>query len=807
MAFISSSIPNLINGISQQPPSLRRPSQAEVQENAYSSTVEGLVKRNPTNHIANLVSENLDDVFIHTINRDSNEQYVVLIYEDPEEENPVIRVFDIEGNEKVVNYEADRIYLDPVITSYRDGLRALTVADYTFLVNRNALTEMEEDTTPTRDPEALLAIEAGNYGTEFNIYVDDNLVANYETPDGETSNHIEAIATDAIAKGLIDGTADNGASSSRNLQSEIGSDFDITRIGSTIHLKRTDGQEFSVSITDSQGDSSTNEVKDTVQSFSDLPVKAVQDFTVQITGVDTDNFDGYFVRYDDKDGQSGGVWKETVAPGVKFKIRAATMPHSLVREADGSFSFKTLEWGDRDVGDETSAPEPSFINEPINQPFFYRNRLGLLSDDNVVFSRAGEFFQFFPETVTALLDSDPIDVAASSTQVARLANAVPWDERLVIFSDQSQFILEGDPILTPETVTMNLATEFSASSAATPVVSGRNVYFGVNRGVFGAVMEYYRDNSVGVLDAEEVTSHAPMYLPGGLHTLVSQPNEDLLVAAGDEDRSAIYPYKFLWQGEEKLQSSWSKWTFNGDEVLGMSFIRSRLYLVLNREGGVSLEMIEVHKGGTSPVEDFDIHLDRRADESQCNLSYNESEDTTTITLPYNVEQGREFTVVERADSEVSSNPGAVIPVLSHPEPNKIKVSGDRQGAPFYVGENYLMRYQFSSPYIQDSEQGVNVTTGRLNIRFWNIQYANTGFFEVHVQPFYGQPSVYRFNGRIIDQANNRIGEAAIVTGTFKVPVMAKNDEVTIEIRSSSFLPAQFQTADWEAMYFSRSQRV
>ena len=44
MGLINHSIPNLINGVSQQPETLRLGSQGEVQENGLSSVVEGLRK-------------------------------------------------------------------------------------------------------------------------------------------------------------------------------------------------------------------------------------------------------------------------------------------------------------------------------------------------------------------------------------------------------------------------------------------------------------------------------------------------------------------------------------------------------------------------------------------------------------------------------------------------------------------------------------------------------------------------------------------------------------------------------------------
>ena len=54
MPLISSTIPNLINGVSQQPPALRLASQAEAVINCMASPVEGLKKRPPLEHIGKL---------------------------------------------------------------------------------------------------------------------------------------------------------------------------------------------------------------------------------------------------------------------------------------------------------------------------------------------------------------------------------------------------------------------------------------------------------------------------------------------------------------------------------------------------------------------------------------------------------------------------------------------------------------------------------------------------------------------------------------------------------------------------------
>ena len=51
MALVSKTIPNLVQGVSQQPEVLRLSSQFTSQLNGFSSVVEGLKKRPNTKHI------------------------------------------------------------------------------------------------------------------------------------------------------------------------------------------------------------------------------------------------------------------------------------------------------------------------------------------------------------------------------------------------------------------------------------------------------------------------------------------------------------------------------------------------------------------------------------------------------------------------------------------------------------------------------------------------------------------------------------------------------------------------------------
>ena len=93
MALISSTIPNMINGVSQQPPALRLASQAEQVINCLSSPVEGLTKRPPFNHIGKLLSGSVGSghPFVEIVDRDGTIQYLILIRDG------AIDVFNLDG--------------------------------------------------------------------------------------------------------------------------------------------------------------------------------------------------------------------------------------------------------------------------------------------------------------------------------------------------------------------------------------------------------------------------------------------------------------------------------------------------------------------------------------------------------------------------------------------------------------------------------------------------------------------------------------------------------------------------------------
>ena len=138
-----------------------------------------------------------------------------------------------------------------------------------------------------------------------------------------------------------------------------------------------------------------------VSAVNKLPPIAPDGYIMQISGEKKSEDDDFYVKWSDKD----KIWKETVAPRIPYKINPRNMPHAIVREADGSFKLKKLPWVDRGSGNEDTNPDPSFIGRCINDIFFFRNRLGVISDESIILSATNDLFNFWFKSSAAIADT------------------------------------------------------------------------------------------------------------------------------------------------------------------------------------------------------------------------------------------------------------------------------------------------------------------------------------------------------------------------------------------------------------------
>ena len=815
MAVVSRAIPTLLRGISQAADSTKQPDHADIQDNANSSPVRGLVKRSGTQFVTTLSSSTVGNVHIQTINRDINERYVAIF------SNGNVKVYELDGTELTVNKPDGTTYLNT--SDPRSVIKTVTIADFTFVVNTSITTAMDSSLSPGNITQAVVFINAVSDKTTYSVTVDGVTVTDDTTSDSTLST--TQVASDLQA-GLNSGLTG----------------FTIARNGPVIHIKKNDGSNFSIDGNDTQGNTQLTVVKDSVQRFTDLPTVSPNGYVVEIKGDESTNFDNYYVKFVTNNGGAfeEGQWEESVEAGITFKFNYDTMPHVLIRQADGNFRFARVDgdtytisgttytlpkWGERTVGDLDSAPNPSFIDGKINNVFFFRNRLGFLTDDNVVLTRVSEFFNFFPETVLSVIDSDPIDVGASHTKVAILKHAVTMGEQLVLFSDQTQFVLtSSSDALTPKTANVVVATEFESSDQAQPVGSGSSIYYLTKKGSFAGVREYITQENIAIKDASNITVHVPRLIPSNIFKLAVSTNEDVLVLLGTDNPNKLYINRWLYgDGFKKVLNSWSTFTFNSAKsIKNIDFVGTDLFMVVEEANGTTLEKIPFEAEFREPNSEFEFHLDHKVTEATTgvSISYNSGTDVTTFTLPYRLNasmsvvgrylaNGETSTFVDTQGNTKTLKPGQVVQTTNttNGSTSTITANGDFRNSKVIIGEPYLMHYRFSQQRLTEGANAGEMISGRLQLHHFYIKFEDTGFFRVEVTPENRDTSTHKFTGRFLGSSSAAIGQINLETGTFRVPIMSRADRVDIDVKNDTFLPTQLSSAEYEAMFHMRSRRV
>ena len=536
MGLINQTIPGLYNGVSQQPDELRLDTQVTEMINCYPTLVQGTQKRNPA--VRKAIDTTVPtDAFIHVYDRGAgNEQYIIVVKEGQ------YKVYDEDGVQ-AQDWVTDS-YLDlPTGAKANESFSAVTVGDTTFIVNKTKTVALDAATDDNGDP---------NWDSTFFYWIKRTTEIRYGTDNNSSKGYTYYVYN---AAGSIVGTVTG--SDGVALASSM-----ATAIGGTSHgsvVRKTGAASYSGS--DSWGNQASEAWVGKARKLQDLPGDLGYDGAViEVTGDDNSAFDNFYVKFSD------GVYLETFKPNQQNSINNSTMPHKIERASTTSFPMSSITWADRTVGDEDSASVPSFVGKTLDDIFFFKNRLGLLASDNIIMSETGEFYNFFPTTVTDVLDSDPIDVAVDSNKAVYLRYAVPFNKELLVFGDKAQFILSSAKALTPKDVNVQQSTAYDLNKNVAPITLGPNVYFATDKSSSSIIREYFTVPDTSNNDAANITAHCPHYVPNGLIKLTGSSKYDMLFGITGIDNK-IYVYNYYWQGEEKAQSAWHTWEIGSDEVV------------------------------------------------------------------------------------------------------------------------------------------------------------------------------------------------------------------------------------------------
>ena len=826
---VSQSIPNFLNGISQQTPTQRGINQGEEQVNLQNNIVDGLSKRPSFDYIATLDATNVfpNTTKFWSIQRDKENQYMVAFY------NGGVKVWNLNGTELPVTIASGSSYLTS--SNPKSDFKLVNIADYTFIANKSKTVLADTTTSASKIEEFYINVVTTNYGREYSVEVKHpnmsyGVKSSLQMPTGSNLTH-DAVFRDTthVADILFKGTSstywdssssasfaltrtDTGATLSTaqglGTSSEVTNYFTMTLFPSVIRGVSTDGNaNYELETSDGSGNTGMYSVRDEISDFTKLPYHASTDSIIKVTGDEGDTLSDYYVKY-----QTDGVWKETIGQGVSLGLDNSTMPHALINNNDGTFTFQEIDWTDRTCGDGITNANPSFVNNKINNLLFYKNRLGVLARDNLIFTENAEFFNFFSKTVTQVLDTDPIDIAASGSEVNTLFDSVAFNESLLLFSEKAQYKLGSvGETISPTSAVLNEVSAFEYDNNVKPVSAGKFAYFSQARNNNTAIREYFADDDTLTNDGLDITVSVQNLIPTNAYQLISNTTEDTLIALASDtadtqtapyttgtditstNGGTMFIYKYFFDRGEKVQTAWSKWIFNNAKILGGVSFESFIYLMVVEGTNTKLIKIDLRNLKDTTI-GFGVYLDLKTNVTG---TYDSNTNLTTFTAPYGAKTGLIAIDATNGNNYAVTNTAG----------STYTLEGDHTN--LYIGIPFESKYTMSQQYVREnSGRGlVAITSGRYQIRNISFNYENSGYFQVEVTPN-GRTTSYSFmNGYIIGTATSKVGVPAINSGTIKVPVSCRNTDFTLDIKSSSHLPMYIASAEVEGYYHNRSTRI
>ena len=823
MPLVSQSTVSYKGGVSQQPDIIRFADQVEEQINGFSSEVDGLQKRPPTVHIKRLgVRVNPLTTKYHVINRDENERYILGM------SNGSLKVWDFNGTEKKVVIDNDASYLN--VSDANDDFRAVTVADYTFILNRSKTIGMSGLTTSLSGKDtALVYIKAASYAKTYALFMGGTFMCGVLTPDGGEPKQAVQTTSAFIAEKLVDLATGSQKASGNSyewlLDHLVGTptmlfaknpSFDFSKYNfsvfgdSVISVQSKVYWDMpNVVVKDGFGNTNAYALKGYVNSVSKLPPAAPNDYIMRIKGETNSADDDYYVKYS----ESRNAWIECPAPGITYQFDYSSMPHALVRESDGSFHFKRLTWADREVGDEDSNPTPSFVGEKLNDMFFYRNRLGFISGENVILSASADFFNFWFKSAAAISDTDPIDLAVSSNKVCILTHAVPFSRELMLFSREGQFVLSSDGVMTPKSAKVDQITSFDYSDDAQPLGVGQSIFFISNRVNYCSLMRYYTVQDVADLkDAEDVAAHVPTYIPKGIFRLSGNTSANVITLCSRTHPNTVWIFKYIIQNSQSMQQSWCKWTFRyeGTQVLLAEFVGSEIYFLINTDGGLFLEK-SVLTGQAADFSDEPVryYMDRKVRYVIPNTNkYSDFNNYTEVSLK------DIYGAVPKIGSAtycLVGTDGYYHQVSEWDSNGVFRITGDLRGTTYFVGRQYEFDVVLSRPTIKKTTaDGATISEdeGRLQLRYYWFNYSNSGTFSVSVDnKVKNKHFKYTCTSKFLSESPLVLGAYRLATGKFKFPVQDNSTEVKITVTSDNPMPVNLISGGWEGYYIRRNSQT
>ena len=534
-----------------------------------------------------------------------------------------------------------------------------------------------------------------------------------------------------------------------------------------------------------------------------LPNQCRHGYIVKVQNARMSDEDDYYLRFTGENNLDGaGSWSECAKPGITKTL--TNMPLVIQRTAATTFTVKQFTYEDRRVGDENTNPMPTFVGKRINKVLFFRNRLALLSGENVILSRPGTLGtpDFFIESALTVSASDPIDISAASMFPSDIFDGIEINAGLLVFSTNQQFLLStDDTVLNPDTAKLRSVSTFNYNKDIPPISLGTTISYLDNSGKFSRLNEMANTSREGEPDVVEISKLVPTLLPKDLD-LFTNSRENSIILIGKTNSDTVFGYKYLAIGDKRQQQAWFKWKLNNP--LLYHFIINDEYFFVDTDN--FLQSIKLVQSDTDPIitqddVNYQIHLDNHT--TVTGGVYNASTNLTTFTnqsdwIDQVTSPNYSLAIIDLNTNSTRLARYALPTVINGDD---FTVPGDWSTGSFTIGYlyEYLVKFPTIYPKKIAGEKSFADVNSSLIIHRLKLHFGKIGLYETTLTRLGKSDYTEVYESPLLDEYE--VSDAPYLEEYIKsIPVYEKNKNVDITLKSSHPAPATLRAMAWEGDY-------
>ena len=590
MAAVTQKISNYLSGVSKQADSKKLPGQVRECLNGFPDVTLGLTKRPGFKFISKLKNGSgtdfsgtqLDGAKWFYINRSAT-KYIGCITPKVGNTNGTIHVWNADTGaactitDKTTNAAIGAHgYLDGTKSNYD----VLTVDAATFITNNSKVITTKAAPTFTAASRGTILIstlpdgESSIQGQSFEIKIGNS------GNDTHISNSPRTITHTSGANDTYE-TILTALETKVNAENITG--LNVTKYANQLQLDYVISNTRTPFTLEAKGGADNKRLvvfQDHALDEASLPPNSFHNHVVGIHNGDRDKTNDIYAKFVADNGTAGtGFWKETLAPGISTGLTASTMPHRLVNTGATTFDFEEVPWEDRLVGSDITNPHPFFVGKTITKLFFHDARLGVLSEDEVILSKATKPYDFYRITARFVSSGDRVSLNCASLRPCKLFSVKPFRQGLVLFAKNQQFLMYGEENgqLSPNASKIAPMSNMEMSDDVEPIDIGTHMNFISKTPNFVRVFAMSTKGlgeSPDILDIGRVVNE---WITIDVDTLVASVQNEF-IAMSAQDSNEIYFYKTYSDGKELLMESWFKWSLPGT-VQGLALDQDDMYCV------------------------------------------------------------------------------------------------------------------------------------------------------------------------------------------------------------------------------------